>query len=404
MASFQQLFYCKNCKKNVSVNEKGQCSICNSTSLNKSWSVRFRYVQEDGKEVQKRLSGYSTRREANDAYIKFTATAKKYNKTDKESGDLTFNDLFEEYKTHQLSLIQNGSYKQSSYNSLCSKVNNQILPHFKNKKVKDISAKDILDWQDSLSRLSYKYKCVLRQQLSTLLNFADVYYNIPSQLKKVKPFKKPIEKTEMQVWTPQEFSIFLDCVDNVWYKLFFMALYLTGARRGEIQATTWADWDLENGILNIDKTFTSRQKKSTLPKNQYSIRKISLPTNLINVMKQYKNENFTNNNERIFTFNESTIDRVKTQACKNAQIKDIRIHDFRHSHASYLISEGVSIVAVAKRLGHGNIEQTLNTYSHLMPKEDDKIIETLDGINLGTFLGTKRKYTIINAKKINNII
>ena len=88
---------------------------------------------------------------------------------------------------------------------------------------------------------------------------------------------------------------------------------------------------------------------------------------------------------------ETSIARVKNAACSEAKVKKIRIHDFRHSHASLLISNGASIVSVAKRLGHNDIEQTLNTYAHMMPKEDDYIINILEKTanNLGTNLGTK---------------
>ena len=58
----------------------------------------------------------------------------------------------------------------------------------------------------------------------------------------------------------------------------------------------------------------------------------------------------------------------------------MKIHDLRHSHASLLISQGESIVMVAKRLGHSNIEQTLNTYSHLMPNEELKLISKLNSL------------------------
>ena len=54
--------------------------------------------------------------------------------------------------------------------------------------------------------------------------------------------------------------------------------------------------------------------------------------------------------------------------CKLAGVKKIRIHDFRHSHASYLISKGYDIVTIARRLGHSDIEMTLNRYAHMMPQ------------------------------------
>ena len=66
-----------------------------------------------------------------------------------------------------------------------------------------------------------------------------------------------------------------------------------------------------------------------------------------------------------------------TNAAKEADVPVIKIHNLRHSHASLLINQGVSIVAVAKRLGHSSIEQTLNTYAHMMPNEEDDLIKKL---------------------------
>ena len=59
---------------------------------------------------------------------------------------------------------------------------------------------------------------------------------------------------------------------------------------------------------------------------------------------------------------------------KKSGVKEITIHEIRHSHASLLISRGVSIVAVSRRLGHSSIKQTLDTYSHIMPSDIEKIV------------------------------
>lgn len=59
-------------------------------------------------------------------------------------------------------------------------------------------------------------------------------------------------------------------------------------------------------------------------------------------------------------------------------VKKIKIHDFRHSHASYLIANGMNIVAVSKRLGHSDVNMTLKVYTHLFKKNDDEITEFLD--------------------------
>ncbi|MBR2841070.1 MAG: tyrosine-type recombinase/integrase [Bacilli bacterium] len=54
------------------------------------------------------------------------------------------------------------------------------------------------------------------------------------------------------------------------------------------------------------------------------------------------------------------------------------MHDFRHSHVSLLISNGVPITVIAKRIGYSDIEMTLNTYSHLLLGDEDKAIDVLD--------------------------
>lgn len=62
---------------------------------------------------------------------------------------------------------------------------------------------------------------------------------------------------------------------------------------------------------------------------------------------------------------------------KDGEVKRIRLHDIRHSHASLLIEMGFSPLAVADRLGHEKVETTLNTYSHLFPHKRDEVAEKL---------------------------
>lgn len=233
------------------------------------------------------------------------------------------------------------------------------------------------------NKYSYKYKTCLRQYLNSILNYADKYYNIENKLKKVDNFRNVELKKEMLFWTPDEFNKFIQCVEPEDFKPYFYALYYTGARKGELLATTWKDWDLTKHTLNINKTVTKKVYGSTylitVPKNQSSIRTITLPDFLVKIMEDYKK----GREDYKFVFKEnkpladSTIERIQISACKKSEVKKIRIHDFRHSHASLLLANGASVVAVAKRLGHSNIEQTLNTYAHMLPKEDEMLINIL---------------------------
>lgn len=71
----------------------------------------------------------------------------------------------------------------------------------------------------------------------------------------------------------------------------------------------------------------------------------------------------------------------KTKNAFMARVKDIRIHDFRHSCASLLIDSGANITLVAKYLGHPKIEETLNTYTHLYKNALTDITSLIDDMN-----------------------
>jgi len=74
----------------------------------------------------------------------------------------------------------------------------------------------------------------------------------------------------------------------------------------------------------------------------------------------------------------TTVTRIKNEACKSSGVKQIRLHDFRHTHASMLIEKGVDPLYVKERLGHDDISTTLNTYSHLFKSRRETIIKTIE--------------------------
>lgn len=74
---------------------------------------------------------------------------------------------------------------------------------------------------------------------------------------------------------------------------------------------------------------------------------------------------------------------VKIKIVKKAGVKQIRLHDFRHSCASLLIYKGASINMVSKFLGHSKIEETLNTYTHLYSNALSDITNLIDKMNEG---------------------
>lgn len=355
-------------------------------SKNGTWSVRF-YATENFKNKQKRLRGFATKKEAEKAYIDFQnkTIEEKNNKIDKDGTKLLFLELFNEFCNYKKNRL-----KESSYYDLIQKSKLHILPYFKDMLVIQISPKSILTWQQSLEHYSFKYKTSLRTYLFEMLKYAERYYKIPNQILYVDNFKNTEIKKEMQIWSENDFTSFIEACSELKYKAFFSALFLTGCRKNELLATTWKDWDLKNNTLAINKNIIRKVigKKFIVssPKNYSSYRTIKITNNLSNLIKEYYSTiESHSDNDFVFGGKEpfalTTIDNYYLKKCKEAGVKQIRLHDFRHSHASYLIGHGASIVAVAKRLGHKNIEQTLNTYSHLIKEEENSMLKQLDEIS-----------------------
>lgn len=349
----------------------------------KLWSVRF-YINVDGREKQKRLSGFARKKDAEQAYLAYLAqeTPEKL----AESG-LMFDGLVEAYLAH----IRLNT-KESTVYSLDSKIRSRILPYFARRKVAAIKAIDVESWTATLTDCSYQYKLALRGQLSAILRYADRYYDIPTVMTKVAPIRNTEPKKEMLFWSEEEFARFVSSIPekNNAHRLFFMTLYLVGARKGEALALTWSDIDLDNGLISITKNITRKTSSSawavTTPKNQASNRTVSIPSSLCAEFARYRSTLVPSPQSSDFVFGgdrplaDRTTDRVFLNACEISGVKKIRLHDLRHSCASFLISHGVSIVAVSKRLGHSNVEQTLNTYSHMMPRDDEMMLKIVDKI------------------------
>lgn len=338
--------------------------------------MRFRIV-ENGKEINKNLSPFPTKKQAQEAYLNFMATYVPSEIVD--SPNMKFGELANNYLKYL-----KGRAKDTSYYDMEKRVQGKMLPYFKNYEIRKIKPIDILKWQESLANYSYTYRMSIRSQLSSIFKFGVKYCDLPfNPIERVDTPKNQETKKEMLIWSIEEFNRFISCVNKPDYKMFFTFLYYTGCRKGEALALTWKDIDLKKETIKISKSISNKTTGNepfviTTPKNRSSNREISI-AGLTLQLAEYKKWQSSECSENKFVFGGSrpfpttNIDRELAHGIVKSGVKKIRVHDFRHSHCSFLISNGVSIVAVAKRLGHSNIEQTLNTYAHLLPKDDEQI-------------------------------
>jgi integrase len=204
-------------------------------------------------------------------------------------------------------------------------------------------------------------------------------------MQKIPRFKRPDDnlRKETSIWTEAELKSFLDAVpDNKWqYRILYHFLFYTGLRKNEALSLTWNDYDGKK--VKVYRQFQNGKWKPLKTKN--SIRNIVLDPITIEKINELHNwaESQTNYNPNWFIFGDfkqmgtSEIGRVKDKAIKKAGVPYIRIHDLRHSHASYLINKGVNMVIVSRRLGHSSIQMTIDRYTHLLPDAQDEVIKAI---------------------------
>ncbi len=189
----------------------------------------------------------------------------------------------------------------------------------------------------------------------------------------------------MRFWTPEEFTLFIrEVADKPASYYGFYTLFCTGIRLGELLALTPADFDFVNRTLRINKSYQRINGRDviTSPKTKKSIRTIPLPKFYCDKMQQYISGIYgLNYDDRIFSYTKHFYEHEIRRGLKKSGVKRIRIHDLRHSHASLLISRlGASPQLVADRLGHENIQTTLNIYSHLYDDQPRKLADSLGKI------------------------
>ena len=227
----------------------------------------------------------------------------------------------------------------------------------------------------------------------------------------------PTVRTEEMVFlTPAEFAAILKHIPD-WYQPLAQLLAGTGLRFGEATALRVRDVDLFGTrpsltVVRAWKRQPDQTYKTGEPKTRRSRRTIALSAQLIDILlplvagkrgtdlviasvngHQMLGATFhdvawapavararvcdTHLAEQVTA---RTVRRRKPAPCTCPGVLDKkpRVHDLRHSHASWLIAEGHPLPAISRRLGHASITTTVDRYGHLMPDLDDAINASVD--------------------------
>lgn len=344
--------------------------------------------------------GFKTKREALEAeqYLR-SVELKEKSFSSKVTIDILYKLLKEEDKIN--------NRKKSYIDTQDNNYNKHIKDYFS--KVYDVSKltyEDIYQFREDLREKNaknsdrYLSPNTINKIIILLKKILDVglrkgYYNDnPVRLLK----KLPIEKSKMNFWTVKEFKHFLSLFEKDEYnvELLFTVLFFTGLRLGEALALTWRDVEFPTSTIHVTKSvyLNKGEEHISSTKTKAGTRRIIIHNKLIKTLEEWKTEQkqklkvFTNNTEELQIFQNSPISLTKNSIekqykkilARDNRLKKIRIHDFRHSHASLLINQGEDYLVVKERLGHASITTTIDTYSHLYPSKQRDLADKLNDL------------------------
>lgn len=151
----------------------------------------------------------------------------------------------------------------------------------------------------------------------------------------------------------------------------------------ELEALTLNDIDFTARTININKTYQWVAGKDLIgpPKTVSSNRTIAVPEFVLDRLQDYIDVLYEPDQDvRIFMHSREAFAKMMKKVAPVQGVKIIKIHDLRHSHASHLIEMGFNPLVIQERLGHKNIEITLNTYSHLYPHKQQEVADKLNNL------------------------
>lgn len=343
---------------------------------NGTWRIQYRYTDWTGTKRKSQKRGFKTKKEAEEWLAHF-----KYQQSSDPS--MPLRDFWKIYMDDMSKRLKETTIENKEHIWRC-----KIEPYFGDLPINEITASRIRRWQGEMMEKGFKptYLKSINSQLSAVMNYAVRFYDLRSNPCMKAGSMGKGKADERPYWTLDEFNTFADAISDkheAW--IGFQILFWTGIRVGELLALKVEDIDFDNATIRIDESFTRLRSKDIIstPKTDNSIRTITIHQELLDEVKEYigclyrpkaGSRLFPEKTKRFF---EHEIER----GIELSGVKRITVHCLRHSHASMLVEMGFSPIEIAKRLGHGKVTTTIETYCHSSLDGQKKIADRLGEMN-----------------------
>ena len=362
----------------------------------KTWSIVIELNKVNGKRKQKWYTVYGERSEAE----KFLTEKLRELDTGTfvDSKNISVKQYFDYwYEQHCLSQLS-----PTTYESYRRNLDNYILKDLGNIRLENLQPMHLQTFYTKCSKKGLSNKTILyfhriiHCALKQGMKWQFITRNVADCVDTPKP-----KKYNAKFLDSNEVSKLINACINTDIYIPIMIAIATGMRRGEILGLNWENVDLNSGIIKVSQALYPTKEGLVIlpPKTESSVRDISIPLTLINILKDYKEKqnNFKKCLGNEYNINNlvcctiegkaihpTTLNHKFNNLLKKNNLSIVRFHDLRHSHASLLLKEKVSAKVISERLGHSNVNITLNLYSHIYKETNMEVANTFDKfLNVG---------------------
>lgn len=366
---------------------------------NDKFSVTIQYETDAGKTKQKTVQVFDNKKDAEKLKVKIQ------NEINEEKfiapSSTTFIEKCKQYYLDPLRELAPNT--QRRWDSI---IRIHIEPFFKDTLLEDITInkyKTFIQHIYSLNLADGTKKEILNKSNAALKdayfckeikeNIVDFAFPNNRKKKKVQEFTLD----ENSIYSQEEIKLILKKVESKPSLFLVLSTYTyTGVRFGEMAGLLWDDVDFKNKTIKIQNNLQYIHGKYILgPPKNYMIRTISIPDVLVELYKKEsirqkelklqglipKEFNFVHLNAHHKRWNSSTFCAAYKRLIDSiGNLRYIPAHNFRHSHATFLLTDGVDVNTVSKRLGHKNINTTIKYYTHILKKADANAASSIESI------------------------
>lgn len=366
--------------------------------VGKKWGFRLDIGKdENGKRVQKWYGGYKTKKEAEKACAEKITEIERGTFVDPK--DMTLGEYLQDWlKTYSVNLTP------CTYSGYKVNIEKHIIPHLGKTPLQKLQPMQIQKFynelfnrgdansKDKLSATSIRYiHATLRKALNDALKMDMVYRNVAEAVTVPKQ-----KQFEAKFLTQVQMNAMLEALKGTNIYLPTLLAVGLGMRRGEVLGLQWETVDFEKGMITIKRAYIPTPQGNVFSdvKTEKSRRTLAVPTNIMQYLKQVKKAQaetklflgggYADNdlvccNEDGSPLSPATWNHKFKRLMEDNNMPAIRIHDLRHTNASLMLKQGVTMKVASERLGHTTIGITMDLYSHIDEEQQRDAAQRLNG-------------------------